>query len=171
MVGGLAVSVRTAPRFTRDADLAVSVEDDEGAQHLLRSLLARGYAIDAVVEQERVGRLATARLVPPGEAPDGVILDLLFASSGIEPEIVADAESVEVVEGLRIKVARRPHLVACKLLSRDDEHRPQDKADLLALLEGASSEDLSATKRLLRLIEARGFARGKDLLAELERLT
>ncbi len=39
LVGGLAVSARTDPRFTRDADLVVSVPDDGGAE-----ITARGYS-------------------------------------------------------------------------------------------------------------------------------
>jgi hypothetical protein len=35
LVGGLAVSVRTEPRFTRDADLAVAVTDDADAEALV----------------------------------------------------------------------------------------------------------------------------------------
>jgi hypothetical protein len=35
LVGGLAVSVRTEPRFTRDVDLAVAVFDDNEAEALI----------------------------------------------------------------------------------------------------------------------------------------
>jgi hypothetical protein len=63
LVGGLAVSSRAEPRLTRDVDLAVAVVDDDDAEALLRNLLARRYQVVALVEQESVGRLATARLV------------------------------------------------------------------------------------------------------------
>jgi len=33
LVGGLAVSARTEPRFTRDLDVAVAVPDDAGAEY------------------------------------------------------------------------------------------------------------------------------------------
>jgi hypothetical protein len=56
LVGGLAVSARTEPRFTRDADLAVAVSDDFAAESLIRDLRGRNYAIEAVVEQAAVGR-------------------------------------------------------------------------------------------------------------------
>ncbi|OLC82383.1 MAG: hypothetical protein AUH72_06885 [Acidobacteria bacterium 13_1_40CM_4_65_8] len=62
LVGGLAVSARTEPRFTRDADLAVALASDAEAEALIHSLRARDYGIEAVVEQEAVGRLATVRL-------------------------------------------------------------------------------------------------------------
>jgi len=42
LVGGLAVSVRTEPRFTRDADVAVAVADDPGAEALIHTLRRQG---------------------------------------------------------------------------------------------------------------------------------
>lgn len=89
LVGGHAVSARTEPRFTRDLDLAVAVADDRHAEQLVGSLRARGYRIVALIEQEAVGRLATVRL-EHGSAP-GVTIDLLFATAGVEPEVVAGA--------------------------------------------------------------------------------
>jgi hypothetical protein len=62
LVGGLAVSARTEPRFTRDADIAVAVDSDAEAEAVVRRLRSTGYEVEAVVEQEAVGRLATARL-------------------------------------------------------------------------------------------------------------
>lgn len=65
LVGGLAVSVRTEPRFTRDVDVAVAVDGDAGAESLTRSMMSSGYEMLATIEQEATGRLATVRLVPP----------------------------------------------------------------------------------------------------------
>ena len=59
-------------------------------------------------------RLATAGL--RSRVPGGIIVDLLFASSGIEPEITAAAEVLTVARGLRMPVARTGHLIALKLL-------------------------------------------------------
>jgi hypothetical protein len=114
-VGGLAVGVRTEPRFTRDADVAVSVADDGDAEGLIRELQASGYQIVSLVEQEATRRLATVRLIPPGERERGVVVDLLFASSGIEPEVVKAADPVEVMAGLRVPVAQTGHLIALKV--------------------------------------------------------
>ena len=91
LVGGLAVSARAEPRFTRDVDFAVALKSDREAEALILAVQARGYRIDTVLEQETTGRLATVRLVAPGSGKQGVILDLLFASSGIEPEVVERA--------------------------------------------------------------------------------
>jgi len=73
LVGGLAVSVRTEPRFTRDADFAVAVANDSEAEALIRHLRSCGYRIDALVEEEAAGRLATVRLAVAGDAEGPVI--------------------------------------------------------------------------------------------------
>src|SRR5436190_444868 len=80
LVGGLAVSARTEPRFTRDVDLVVAVSDDRDAEALVAFLKARDYRIASLVEQEEVHRLASVRLMPPGDPT--LVVDLLFASSG-----------------------------------------------------------------------------------------
>lgn len=169
LVGGLAISVRTEPRFTRDVDIAIAVHDDAQAERLLREHRGRGYEVVALVEQDRTGRLATARLVPPGEDAAGIVVDLLFASSGIEPEIVAEAERLTVMAGLELPVARSGHLIAVKLLA-EDEARPADRADLAALLRAAAPAELDRARDAIDLIAARHFDRGRDLAGALERL-
>ena len=169
LVGGLAVSVRTEPRFTRDADLVVALATDAEAEALIHNLRARDYGIEAVVEQEAVGRLATVRLTRSRE-PQAPVVDLLFASSGIEAEVVADAEPIDLLPQLRMGVARTGHLIALKVLSRDDVKRPQDIADLRALLAVASPAELARARKSLSLIAARGYHRGRDLALEIDRL-
>ncbi len=166
LVGGFAVSARAEPRFTRDIDAAVMVENDADAEGLVRALVADGYELLAAIEQDETGRLATVRLSSP---PGGeVVVDLLFASSGIEPEIARSAEPTEIVPGLTLPIATTGHLIALKLLARDDQSRPQDLADLRALRAVASPEDLAAADRAARLISSRGFNRGRDLTAALK---
>ena len=111
-----------------------------------------------------MSRLATARLVTPSEGQSGVVADLLFASSGIEAEIVTAAERLEIVAGLALPVARAGHLAALKLLAADARSRPQDAVDLRALREIVSDEEIARAGSAARLIEERGFARGRDLI-------
>jgi predicted nucleotidyltransferase len=170
LIGGLAVSARAEPRTTRDVDLAVAVADDRQAEALIFHLQSRGYATVAVLEQEVAGRLATVRLRPHVEGNLGVLVDLLFASSGIEPEIARMAEPLEILPGLSLPVARIGHLIALKLLARDDRQRPQDLDDLHALLKEAGPYDLAEAREALHLIGERGYNRGKDLGAEFDRL-
>lgn len=169
VVGGLAVSVRGEPRLTRDVDVAVAVTSDREAENLIRELRSRGYAPTAIVEHETAARLATARLSLEDET-DGIVIDLLFASSGIEPETVADAEIVEVFPGVRARVASRPHLIAMKVLARDDRIRPQDFDDLRSLVARATTGELNEVRELLALITTRGFARQRDLAARFDEL-
>ena len=170
LVGGLAVSARTEPRFTRDVDLVIAVTSDRDAEQAVHALQQRGYRVHALVEQEAAGRLATARLVPRGQGEAGIVLDILFASSGIESEIAGSAEPLEILPGLRVPVATVGDLLALKLLSRDDRTRPQDQVDLVQLLRVAGPADIEASRRAVALIHSRGFQRDRDLSRDLERL-
>lgn len=163
LVGGLAVSVRTEPRFTRDVDVAVAVSSDREAEELVAALQRAGFRVLEALEQEAVGRLAAVRLQPPGEPHPGLVVDLLFASSGIEPELVARAEALPVFPHVVAAVASLGDLLALKLLSRDDLTRPQDAADLRLLLSFATPEDLRIARQAVQDIQARGFHRGRDL--------
>ena len=171
VIGGLAVSAHTEPRTTRDVDLVVAVRGDADAEELVFALSEVGFRVEATLDQDAAGRLATVRLRPPGASQArGVVVDLLFASSGIEPEIAAEARRTEIVPGLVVPLATRAHLVALKVLSRDPQRRPQDDIDLRHLLEGISPFDLGEAREALDLITARGFDRGKNLQAELDDL-
>jgi predicted nucleotidyltransferase len=165
LVGGLAVSTRSTPRFTADIDIAVSVQTDEDAETLVRDLASQGYRLFATVDQDAAGRLATARLHPPIRTRHpGVVLDLLFASSGIEPEIVRHATVIEIMENIHVPTAARGHLLALKILSRDDQSRPQDKLDIAALLDASAPQDLQLAREAIDLITQRGFNRNRDLI-------
>jgi hypothetical protein len=166
LVGGFAVSARAEPRFTRDIDAAVLVHDDADSEDLVRSLLAHRYRLLASVEQDQTGRLATVRLACPVGDGD-VVVDLLFASSGIEPEIIQAADMTEVVPGLDLPIATTGHLIALKVLARDDQSRPQDLADLRALLRVATAADLAVANEAAQTISDRGYNRGRDLTAAL----
>jgi predicted nucleotidyltransferase len=163
LVGGLAVSARAEPRFTRDVDLAIAVGSDAEAEALVARLLRAGYRVSAQVEQEATGRLATVRTVPPGGS---VLCDLLFASSGIEPEVVAGATRLTLFPDCEAPVASVGHLIAIKLLARSPR-RLQDDLDLEALSRIATDEHLREAEAAIGLIAARGFARDKDLANEL----
>lgn len=164
LVGGLAVSVRTEPRFTRDIDLAVAVADDAAAEALVHNLHGTGYFTLATVEQEEQHRLATARLAPSGLSPQGLMLDLLFASSGIEADICIEAEPLQVFASLTVPVARIHHLIALKILARDDRFRPQDSGDLRQLIAAAAPAEIEGAFAAVSLIETRGFNRSRNLI-------
>jgi predicted nucleotidyltransferase len=170
LVGGLAVSARAEPRTTRDVDVAVAAPNDAAAEALVTSLGTEGWEVAAAVEQNAAGRLATIRLRPPFDRRSrGVVVDVLFASSGIEPEVTQEAERIEVLPGLVVPVARLGHLIALKVLARDDRTRPRDAEDLRGLLAEASDADLTLAREALGKVSERGFDRGRDLPAEMRR--
>ncbi len=144
------------------------VDGDPAAEELVRSLLVEGYGVFSSVEHDS-GRLATVRLTRTSRGAE-VIVDLLFASSGIEPEIAEAAERLEIAPGLVVPVATVGHLIALKILARDDVTRPQDLADLRALITSAAPHDLSLADDAVRLIKARGFNRDRDLHKALQDL-
>lgn len=162
LIGGFAVSARAEPRFTRDVDVCVLVDSDEEAESMGHGLVRLGYRVDSVVEHEQRQRLATIRLISP--VSGGVLVDLLFASSGVEEEIVEAAEPLEILLGLVVPVARAAHLVVLKLLARDDDTRPQDAIDLRALRPTLTPTDRAEVRRLVGLVTTRGFHRDRDLV-------
>ena len=119
-----------------------------------------------MLEQDATDRLATVRLTSARSAGD-IMIDLLFASSGIEPEIVASADPLEISPGLIVPVATIGHLIAIKLLARDDLTRPQDLADLRALVDVAAADDITLAREAVALITERGFHRDRDLASGL----
>ncbi len=145
----------------------MAVDSDADAESLVRDLRRIGYRIVALVEHAPTGRLATVRIQLPGSRSPDADADLLFASSGIETEVVARAERLTVI-GAEIPVAQLGHLVALKTLSHDEVRRPQDRLDIQALLSTATDLDLALAREAVATIERRGFNRGRSLSADLE---
>lgn len=163
VIGGLAVAFRAEPRFTKDVDLAVAVADDDEAEGIVNRLQVRGYALASLVEQDYVNRLATARLVRPQAGTSSAFIDLLFANSGIEDEIVRQADLLEVLPNVFMPVASIGHLIALKALAG----RHQDLTDLGYLIAAASDADLDEARSAATIIEERGFNRGRNLSEDL----
>jgi predicted nucleotidyltransferase len=168
IVGGLAVSARCEPRLTRDVDIAMAVSDDRDAEEIIFRLQGLGYRVVTTLEQDVTHRLASVRMQGSEVEDAGALLDLLLASSGIEPEVATQAEFLEILPGINAPVARLGHLIALKILARDDRLRPQDAMDLRALLQDSGEADLALARESLALIHARGFDRGRDLPAALQ---
>jgi predicted nucleotidyltransferase len=167
LVGGFAVGARTEPRFTRDVDVAVVVGSDVEAEAVVRQLGRRGFTPFASIEHDVAGRLASIRLRADHPAAHrGIVVDVLFASSGIEQELVAAATREAVFDGVEVAVPRVGHLIALKLLSESDR-RLQDRIDLQGLLAVSDAAELAVAREAVRLIRTRGYHRGRDLEASL----
>lgn len=150
--------------------MAVAVDGDKDAEAISRALVSRGYQIDTHLEQTAVDRLSTVRFLMPD--PDlRVLADLLFGSSGIEPEVVEEADMLELFPQTFAPVASAGHLLALKVLALKPDkpqERPQDFSDIRELLRVADDGEIRRARQALDLISQRGYDRGKDLLAELE---
>ena len=146
----------------RRFDIAVAVPDDASAKACVDDLLAVGYRLKESIVHDQTGRLATVRL---SAADEDVPVDLFFASSGVEAEVVGAAEPMEVTPGLTVPVARIGHLIAVKFCWRPSEKRDRD---LRTLIERADVEDLEDARHLIASITQRGYHRGRDLGAALD---
>ena len=166
LVGGLAISTRCEPRFTHDLDIAISVISDEQAELLTFKLIRRGAQMRFLLDHDEQGRLSMVSLLIGSSSVSPV--DLLFASSGIEAEVIQGATLLEVFPQVQAPVASIAHLTALKLLSVSQK-RLKDLADLSALREVATDEDQKVTKEACALITQRGFHRGLNLSARFDR--
>ena len=164
VVGGLAVSTRAEPRFTRDIDFAIAVESEDDAQRVVYEMQRNGFLVEAVIENRASRRMATARLF---RSPRSPMVDLLFAASGIEPEVASSATK-EMVLGQLVPVATIGHLIAMKLVSTDPDRRPHDRIDLHQLSQIADDTEWARAETAIRLIQERGFSRDRDLAAALQ---
>jgi predicted nucleotidyltransferase len=172
VVGGLAVSVHVQPRTTHDVDLAIATRDDAGAEMVCAHLLRCGFRVAREFDQTRHQRMATMRFVPPGvhfsdDDDNPLLVDLIFASCGIETEVVRTAKQMRIAPGLTAPVAQLPHLIAMKTLSAC-ERRPKDLADLQALLVAATDAQIAVAHQLVQLIVERDYHNDRDLAAELD---
>lgn len=168
LVGGLAVGVRARPRTTLDVDFAVAVNTDAEAESIAFAFQRQGFELFDVVEQTVRDRLATARFRLLRGAESAAFVDLLFASSGIEPEVVEAADHLQILPAMAMPVAQRGHLLALKTLAHDERRRPQDRLDIMALLAVANDGDVRLAQEACALITSRGFHRDKDLRTELD---
>lgn len=134
---------------TRNESCAISLSD---------------YHVEQVLEHDNDSKLSTVRLKSVGDSE--IFVDLLFASSGIEREVVATAEEVEIFPDLPMRVATIPSLIALKVLSADKVSRLQDVIDLRNLVNDSSTEEIETAKALMSLITKRGYNRNKDLLKD-----
>jgi predicted nucleotidyltransferase len=159
LIGGLAVSARTQPRFTQDIDVAIAVRSDVAAERVVRHLRERGYTPGNPLEHEESGRLVMVPVEFPPDIAPGITADLCFSLSGVEAEIVGHADLVELPGFQRLPVAQTGHLLVLKLLAG----REQDRPDIVRLAASCGDDDAELARRTAELIERRGFHRGKDL--------
>lgn len=208
LAGSLAVSARLEPAYMTHAGVVLHVSDEELAHRTLDRLQETGLHLLSVTEQMSVknwdhehGRPADPANIEIEPHPNGVVagarlvddtgdrdleLDLVFAASGIEPEIIAAADRLEILPGQPFAVARTGHLIALTLLSYSETGRPplaanfasmdeysseqayegiREHADLNALTGAAREEDWRLAWEAVDLMATRSATRSRDLRA------
>jgi hypothetical protein len=168
-VGALALGARGRTRQTIDADVAVSLSNNELAQNLIDQLVLKGYGINNIYKDKDT--IVLARLFSATEGSQLVELDFLFELCGIENEVVETAEVIEIWPNLFAPIASTPALLAMKARCQELPERIQDKADLVnQLIPFSTEKDIADARELIKLIEERGFNEGRNLLVDFDDL-
>lgn len=81
------------------------VSGDREAERIIIALRSRGYRdypFGAGLERRDMERMAGYRFIAPGEDEHGLLVNVLFAFSGVEPEIVGSAQILEVFPNVAV---------------------------------------------------------------------
>ncbi|MQM25138.1 hypothetical protein [Glycomyces albidus] len=208
--GSLAVSARIEPAYMTHASVILAVKEEDVAHAILDALEEAGLRTISVTDQMSVkdwdhehGRPADPFNIEIEQHPNGLVagarlvddtgerdldVDLIFAASGIEAEITAAAEPLEILPGQVFAVARTGHLIALTLLSFGEPGRQplpghfetmdafsaeqaysgiREHADLRALTNAAAEADWRLAWEAVDLMTSRSATRSRDLRAEL----
>jgi hypothetical protein len=130
IVGGYAVSYHAQPRATKDIDILVKPDADNG-KAVYRALAKFGAPLEGLTAEDFTGRDKFFRM---GRAP--VMVDILPEISGVDFDLAWQKRVEAVVDpatGLMASFISREDLIAAKLAAG----RPQDIADVAALRRAA----------------------------------
>ncbi|MDX2020657.1 MAG: hypothetical protein SF187_10470 [Deltaproteobacteria bacterium] len=103
------------------------------------------------------------------EARTRAACDFIFATTGIEAEIVRNASATEVFADVLVPTATAEALLAMKTLASTPQ-RPRDAGDIRAIVLANPDFDEAKVIEYLRTIAQRGCARGQDLEEKWRRL-
>jgi hypothetical protein len=139
VIGGVAVGLQAIPRATRDVDAVIVTADDRWGP-LLDA--AAAFGITPRIADPLAFAARTRVLLLRHDS--GVPLDLSCGALPFEEELVAAADTMHV-GAEEFPVATPLHLVVLKAVA----NRPQDRADIDALLRVHPTLDVAAARRVL----------------------
>jgi predicted nucleotidyltransferase len=139
IIGGVAASLRGAPRMTKDVDALVV---DADAEHLLRAVAPFGFAArsDDAIEFARQTHVLVLR-----HTSTAIDFDLLIGALPFEAEVVARAGEL-AVGGITVRVATAEDLVIMKTVAG----RARDAGDIENLLKANPGMDLDRVRQWVR---------------------
>lgn len=157
LIGGVAVSLLSRPRFTRDVD-ALALLDEARWQELLAAGVAFGLVprLDDALAFARQARVLLLR-----HDPSGIDIDVSFGLLPFEEEAIRRSVVVELA-GTAVPVPRAEDLIVMKAVAG----RPRDLQDIEALLDVHPGVDRDYVRGWVA-----GFAEALDapeMLRELE---
>lgn len=171
-VGALAIGARGRTRQTIDIDIAISIvasDEISSPDILINQLILKGYGVNNIYKNEN--RIILARLFSSNDEFSLVEIDMLFELCGIEDEVVSSAEIIEIWSSVFAPIASMPVLLAMKARCQELPERIQDKADLLnQLIPFATEDEIKEARKLIKLMEDRGFNEGRELLVKFDEL-
>jgi hypothetical protein len=134
IVGGVAVSLLSRPRFTQDID-ALAWVGDESRESLLAAAADFGIVprIDDPLEFARRTRVLLLR-----HSATAIDVDVILGGLAFEREVVENGMAV-TIGGVAIRLPKVEHLMIMKAIA----NRPQDQEDVAALREAHPDVDLA----------------------------
>jgi hypothetical protein len=159
VVGGVAVSLLGRPRFTRDIDAIVDLDETRWPE-LVEAARRAGIVprLEDALEFARRSRVLLLRHVP-----SQIDIDVILGGLSFERSTVAEAQP-RSVGGLVIRLPRVEHLMIMKAVAQ----RPQDLLDLEGLIAAHPGADLAMVRRWVA--EFSMAATMPSLLEEFDRL-
>jgi hypothetical protein len=159
VIGGVAVSLLSEPRYTRDIDATVVLDDKKWDAFLARAAEfgIRPRASDALVFARETRMLLLQHDI------SGIPLDISMGTLEFEQEMIDRALPIRVGR-LTIPVATPEDLIILKAIAQ----RPQDLTDIATILDSQKDIDLA---RIHRLVASFALTLERpEISAELERL-
>ena len=159
IIGGVAISVVSVPRYTKDVD-AVLLHPDSNVENLVAGLLNFGLR---TVVSDPLAFARKNRLVVLQDS-HGTTIDLSLGVLPFEIETIEKANVIEVATGLSVPIASPEALVVMKCIAS----RVKDLEDIRNLL--SVNLDIDRKKVLKTVTEFAEILEHPEMLDQLERL-
>lgn len=159
VIGGIAASLLGQPRFTKDVDLLIAIDDSQW-ENLLSNLGKFGLSgrIPDVMDFARQSRVLLLQ-----HDPTGVPVDVAMGALDFEEELIKRAKTVSLGR-LRVPVPRPEDLIILKAVAQ----REQDLADIVRILQVQPKLDLSRIRE--KVAEFAAILEQPEILEKLEDL-
>ena len=157
VIGGVAIALQAAPRFTNDIDAVIWVDDARWAELVTAAgpfgIAPRRPDVLDFARRTRVLLLTHATGVP---------LDVSCGALPFEESLIEHAQSIEL-GAFAVRVARPQDLLVMKAIA----NRARDRADIANLLRQFPDIDTSAVRQLLK--EFASVLESPEILDDFER--